>query len=69
LLQEQLLGLEKGEHKKVSLLQSSGICSNDYFFEVFIETVRPADERELILGYPLNTVIDNCNDDCDCFKN
>lgn len=69
ILQDQLEGLQQGECKKVLLPESSGLCNGDYFFDVIVDTVRPAQENELILGYPLEDVVADCGDDCDCYKN
>jgi hypothetical protein len=67
LLQQQLEGLKEGATSDISLLQSMGNASGDYFFKVIIETVRPANEDELLLGYPLTLA--DCGDDCECHKN
>ena len=67
-LQDQMEGLKQGDSKKVILLQSSGHSHADYFFDVVIESVRQANENELMLGYPLEDIPDDCGDDCECYK-
>lgn len=68
-LQDQLEGLQQGDHKKVLLAESSGLCNDDYFFDVIIDSIRPALEKEIILGYPLEESLADCGDDCECHKN
>lgn len=63
-LQEQMNGLFPGDRKKIflnPLPDDAGIC-----FDVFVDSVRPADENEIILGYPVEPVIASCDDDCEC---
>ena len=69
ILQNQMEGLQPGQRKKVLLSGSSGLCNGDYLFDVIVDTVRPANEKELILGYPLEETLAECNDDCNCYKN
>jgi hypothetical protein len=69
LLQEQMEGLVKDESKEIRLLQSSGKTAGDYYFHIYIDAVRSADEKELILGYPLDSITEKCDDDCECYKN
>jgi hypothetical protein len=67
ILQKQMEGLKEGEIRDISLLQSMGNASGDYFFRIFIETVRPANEEEILLGYPLTLA--DCGEVCECHKN
>jgi FKBP-type peptidyl-prolyl cis-trans isomerase 2 len=67
ILQNQMEGMKEGETGDISLLESMGNASGDYFFKVFIETVRPANEEEILLGYPLT--LSDCGEDCECHKN
>lgn len=67
LLQKQMEGLKEGATGDIALLQSMGNASGDFYFRVFIETVRPATEEEILLGYPLTLA--DCGEDCECHNN
>jgi hypothetical protein len=67
ILQEQMEGLKEGETSDILLLQSMGNASGNFFFRVFIETVRLASDEEILLGYPLTLA--DCGEDCECHKN
>jgi hypothetical protein len=61
-------GLVKDQNKEIRLLQSSGKTAADYYFHIYVDGVRIADEKEIILGYPLNSITETCADDCECYK-
>jgi FKBP-type peptidyl-prolyl cis-trans isomerase 2 len=67
ILQKQMEGMKEGEVRDIVLLQSMGNQSGDFSFRVFVETVRPANEEEILLGYPLTLA--DCGEDCECHKN
>lgn len=67
LLQAQLEGLKAGDKTTVYLPAESGLTNEDFIFEVVIDKVRAALKEEIILGYPVNTNVQKCAADCDCY--
>lgn len=65
LLQEQLEGLRRGDKKKVILPESN--AGTEYSFDVTIDDVWVATSEEIVLGYPLQTTAETCDDNCDCY--
>lgn len=68
LLQGQLEGLERGDRKKIYLLEGSGLISANFTFDIIIDDVRDASEEELMLGYPLQVNVQKCEADCSCYE-
>lgn len=68
LLQAQLEGLQQGDKKILYLLKESGLCDDDFSFEVIIDNVRSALPEELVLGYPVKQDADKCDENCTCFS-
>ena len=66
-LQQQMEGMKEGEVRDIVLPQSMENPSGDFFFRVFVETIRTAKEEEILLGYPLTLA--DCGEDCECHKN
>ena len=67
-LQAQLEGLKPGDRKKVYLMASSGLTTDDFEFDVVIDDINIATTEEILLGYPVNPYGKKCGDDCDCYK-
>jgi FKBP-type peptidyl-prolyl cis-trans isomerase SlyD len=67
-LQAQLEGLERGARKKIYLLSSSGLATDDFEFDVIIDDIHIATEEEIILGYPVNKYSSKCEEDCVCYN-
>jgi hypothetical protein len=59
--------LEPGARKKVYLLSSTGMTTDDFEFDVVIDDIHIATEEEIILGYPVNKYTNRCEDDCACY--
>ncbi len=68
LLQAQLEGLKMGDKKVVYLTADSGFTNEDFIFEIIIDEVREASNEELLLGYPVQRIIEKCETDCDCYQ-
>ena len=66
-LQNQLAGLVAGDRRKVYLGKSSGLSDDDYSFEVIIDGVRDALPEEVMLGYPVQVMVEKCEEDCECY--
>jgi len=66
-LQQQLEGLEKGEHAMVYLPAASSKLTDDFTFDVVVDDVREALKEELLLGYPVQQSPLHCPDDCICY--
>jgi FKBP-type peptidyl-prolyl cis-trans isomerase SlyD len=67
-LQAQLEGLKRGDRKKVYLLASSGLTTDDFEFDVIIDDINIAADEEIILGYPVNIPAKKCEEDCECYN-
>jgi FKBP-type peptidyl-prolyl cis-trans isomerase SlyD len=68
LLQQQLEGLRTGDKRTVYLKAAAGLTTEDFIFEVIIDQVRAALKEEILLGYPVQTDVQPCEADCDCYK-
>jgi FKBP-type peptidyl-prolyl cis-trans isomerase SlyD len=66
LLQAQLEGLKEGDQKSVQLPAATGLTNEDFIFEVVVDEVRPASEREIELGHPLKMTTQKCGPGCNC---
>ena len=66
LLQAQLEGLERGD-KKMVMLPKNG-ADDAYSFDVVIDDVRVALAEEIVLGYPLQVMVNACGEDCACYE-
>ena len=67
LLQLQMKGLKPGDKKTICLPAESGFTNHDFTFEIIIDHVRKAMNEELILGYPVTTNVEKCEQNCDCY--
>lgn len=67
LLQTQLEGLKAGDKKIIYLASEPGLTSEEFSFEVILDEVRMALAEELILGYPVKSAIQKCEEDCACY--
>jgi len=67
LLQDQLEGLQAGDKKTICLKASSGLTDEDFSFDVIIDQVRVGLEEEIMLGYPVQTIVPPCEADCTCY--
>jgi len=67
-LQEQLVGLKAGDKKKVYLQTIPGITEEAFCFEVSIDEVRAALPEEIVLGYPVQAIVQACEADCACYN-
>jgi len=67
-IQAQLEGLTPGDRKKVYLLASSGLTTDDFEFDVIIDDINVATTEEIMLGYPVNKRVKKCEEDCDCYN-
>ena len=69
LLQKQLEGLQAGDKKFVYLYKADGFTAEDFVFDIIIDEVRPASDEEILLGYPVPSGVNDCGDNCECYKN
>ena len=68
LLQAQIEGLKAGDNKTVYLATESGLTSEDFRFDVIIDSVRAASKEEIVLGYPVKITFQKCEGDCECYN-
>jgi FKBP-type peptidyl-prolyl cis-trans isomerase 2 len=66
-LQSQMEGLVAGNRTVVFLEKSSGLTDADYTFEIIIDAVRNALPEEILLGYPVQVLVEKCEEDCECY--
>lgn len=67
LLQQQMEGLKPGDKKSIYLFSSSGLTTDDFVFDVIIDSVRAATDEEKLLGYPVQITAEKCDTDCECY--
>ncbi len=68
LLQAQLEGLKEGDTRRIHVNSESGLTDDDITFDIVIDKLREASQGELILGYPILSGDERCDEDCICYK-
>lgn len=65
-LQQQMEGMAVGDRRRLVLSRRQDGSEQNYFFEVRVEHLRPADSNEVMLGYPIRVDGDECPENCEC---